>query len=211
MKAKVYNLAGKETGEMNLSEAVFGVKAKPEIVHEVFIALQNNQREPWADTKNRGEVRGGGKKPWQQKGTGRARHGSIRSPIWKGGGVTFGPLSIRNYKTKINKKIKNLALRMCLSDRAENKSLLVVEDFNFAEPKTKLFTQFMSVLPVKAKSILVLTPGKNEQVLRMTKNIKAVKTVRAEDVNVMDVLANSIVVTNKAGVEKLETVLNKNK
>ncbi len=211
MKAKVYNLAGKETGEMNLSDAVFGVKTKPEVVHEVFVALQNNQREPWADTKNRGEVRGGGKKPWQQKGTGRARHGSIRSPIWKGGGVTFGPLSIRNYKTKINKKIKNLALRMCLSDRAENKSLLVVEDFNFAEPKTKLFAQFMSVLPVKAKSILVLTPGKNEQVLRMTKNIKTVKTVRAEDVNVMDVLSNSIVVTNKAGVEKLETVLNKNK
>ncbi len=211
MKAKVYNLAGKETGEMNLSDAVFGVKTKPEVVHEVFVALQNNQREPWADTKNRGEVRGGGKKPWQQKGTGRARHGSIRSPIWKGGGVTFGPLSIRNYKTKINKKIKNLALRMCLSDRAENKSLLVVEDFNFTEPKTKLFAQFMSVLPVKAKSILVLTPGKNEQVLRMTKNIKTVKTVRAEDVNVMDVLSNSIVVTNKAGVEKLETVLNKNK
>lgn len=211
MKAKVYNLAGKETGEMNLSDAVFGVKTKPEVVHEVFVALQNNQREPWADTKNRGEVRGGGKKPWQQKGTGRARHGSIRSPIWKGGGVTFGPLSIRNYKTKINKKIKNLALRMCLSDRAENKSLLVVEDFNFAEPKTKVFAQFMSVLPVKAKSILVLTPGKNEQVLRMTKNIKTVKTVRAEDVNVMDVLSNSIVVTNKAGVEKLETVLNKNK
>jgi large subunit ribosomal protein L4 len=96
MKVKVYNLEGKETGDMNLSETVFGVKSKPEIVHEVFVALQNNQREPWADTKNRGEVRGGGKKPWQQKGTGRARHGSIRSPIWKGGGVTFGPLSIRN-------------------------------------------------------------------------------------------------------------------
>jgi large subunit ribosomal protein L4 len=211
MKVKVYNLEGKETGDMNLSETVFGVKSKPEIVHEVFVALQNNQREPWADTKNRGEVRGGGKKPWQQKGTGRARHGSIRSPIWKGGGVTFGPLSIRNYKTKINKKIKNLALRMCLSDRAANHALVVVEDFNFAEPKTKLFTKFISVLPAKAKSILVLTPGKNENVLRMTRNLKSVQTTRVEDVNVMDVLSKSVVVINKTAVEKLETALNKNK
>ena len=211
METQVYNQKGKSVGKLSLPEAIFAQPWNADLVHQVVTAMQANARTPVAHTKTRGEVRGGGKKPWRQKGTGRARHGSTRSPIWKGGGVTFGPLSIRNYKTKINKKIKNLALRMCLSDRAENKSLLVVEDFNFAEPKTKLFAQFMSVLPVKAKSILVLTPGKNEQVLRMTKNIKTVKTVRAEDVNVMDVLSNSIVVTNKAGVEKLETVLNKNK
>lgn len=209
MKAKVYNLEGKETGEMNLSDSVFGVKIKPEVVHEVFVALQNNQREPWADTKNRGEVRGGGKKPWQQKGTGRARHGSIRSPIWKGGGVTFGPLSIRNYKTKINKKIKQLALRMCLSDRAASNDLWVFEDFNFSEPKTKLFVKFLSSLPKKAKSFLLLTPGKNENVIRMTRNLKSVKTVRVEDVNVMDLLSKSVVLTNKSGVEKLEASLNK--
>lgn len=209
MKTKVYNLEGKETGEMNLSDTVFGVKIKPEVVHEVYVALQNNQREPWADTKNRGEVRGGGRKPWQQKGTGRARHGSIRSPIWKGGGVTFGPLSIRNYKTKINKKLKNLATRMCLSDRAANQTLWVFEDFNFAQPKTKLFTKFLSVLPTKAKSFLVLTPGKNDSVLRMTRNLKTVKTTRVEDVNVLDLLSKSVVLTSKSGIEKLETALNK--
>lgn len=209
MKTKVYNLEGKETGEINLSDEVFGVTVKPEVVHEVFVALQNNQREPWADTKNRGEVRGGGKKPWQQKGTGRARHGSIRSPIWKGGGVTFGPLSIRNYKTKINKKIKNLAARMCLSDRAANNTLWVVEDFNFAEPKTKVFTKFLSVLPAKAKSVLVLTPGKIDAVVRMTRNLKSVKTSRVEDVNVLDLLSKSVVLTSKSGVEKLEAALNK--
>ncbi|MBI2037482.1 MAG: 50S ribosomal protein L4 [Candidatus Magasanikbacteria bacterium] len=209
MKIKVYNLEGKETGEMNLSDSIFGVKVKPEIVHEVFVALQNNQREPWADTKNRGEVRGGGKKPWQQKGTGRARHGSIRSPIWKGGGVTFGPLSIRNYKTKINKKTRQAALRMCLTDRAENKALWVFEDFNFAEPKTKLFVKFLGSLPAKAKSFLVLTPGKNDTVLRMTRNLKSVKTTRVEDVNVMDVLSKSVVLASKLGIEKLEATLNK--
>ncbi len=206
MKVKVYNLQGKETGEMNLSEDIFGVKVKPEVVHEVFVALQNNQREPWADTKGKGEVRGGGKKPWQQKGTGRARHGSIRSPIWKGGGVVFGPLSIRNYKEKINKKTKRLALKMCLSDRVQNNSLVVVEDFNFSEPKTKVFADFIKLLPAKAKSFLLLTPGKNETVLRMTKNLKSIKTVRAEDVNVMDILSTAAVLVNKAGVEKLEAV-----
>lgn len=206
MKVKVYNLQGKETGEMNLLDGVFGVKIKPEVVHEVFTAQQNNQREPWADTKNRGEVSGGGKKPWPQKGTGRARHGSIRSPIWKGGGVAFGPLSIRNYKEKINKKTKRLALKMCLSDRAKNNALLVVEDFNFSEPKTKVFVNLLKALPIKAKSFLLLTSGKDETVLRMTRNLKSIKTIRAEDANVMDLLTKSAVLTSKAGVEKLETV-----
>ena len=210
MKTKVYNLEGKAIGEMDLSDSVFGVKVKPEVVHEVFVALQNNQRESWADTKSKAEVRGGGKKPWQQKGTGRARHGSIRSPIWKGGGITFGPLSIRNYKTKINKKLKNLAMRMCLADRAANNALWVFEDFNFTEPKTKLFAHFLSVLPAKAKSFLVLTPGKSDTVVRMTRNLKSVKTSRVEDVNVLDLLSKSVVLTTKSAVEKLETTLNKN-
>lgn len=209
MKIKVYNLAGKETGEMEVSDTVFGVKIKPEMVHQVFVQQTNNQREPWADTKNRGEVSGGGKKPWQQKGTGRARHGSIRSPIWKGGGVTFGPLSIRNYKTKINKKTKQLALKMCLSDRASSNALWVFEDFNFSEPKTKLFVKFLTALPAKAKSFLLLTPGKNDNVIRMTRNLKSVKTARVEDINVMDVLSKSVVLTNKAGAEKLEAALSK--
>ena len=209
MKTKVYNLEGKETGEMNLSEDIFGIKIKPEVVHEVFVALTNNQREPWADTKGKGEVRGGGKKPWQQKGTGRARHGSIRSPIWKGGGVTFGPLYIRNYKTKINKKIKKLATKMCLADRAQNDSFLVVEDFNFAEPKTKLFVKFIAALPKKFKSFLVLTPGKNDNLIRMTRNLKSIQTTRIEDVNVMDLLSHTAVIINKSGVEKLETAFSK--
>lgn len=209
MKTAVYNLEGKSTGEINLSEAVFGIKIKPEVVHEVFVALTNNQREPWADTKGKGEVRGGGKKPWQQKGTGRARHGSIRSPIWKGGGITFGPLSVRNYKTKINKKIKKLATQMCLADRVQHNAFLVVEDFNFAEPKTKLFAKFVTALPGKSKSFLVLTPGKHEQVLRMTKNLPSVKTVRVGDVNVMDILSGSVILTNKAGVEAIEKVFSK--
>lgn len=209
MKIKVYNLAGKETGEMELSDAVFGVKIKPELVHQVFVQQTNNQREPWADTKNRGEVSGGGKKPWQQKGTGRARHGSIRSPIWKGGGVAFGPLTDRNYKTKINKKTRQNVIRMCLSDKVQSGNLLVVEDFNFEQPKTKVFDALLKSLSTKAKSFLVLTAGKNAQVIRMTKNLAKVKTLRAEDSNVLDLLSKGTILTSKDGVKKMEEVFGK--
>src|SRR3990167_4936641 len=186
MKTKVYNWQGKEVSELELADAVFNVPVKRSVVHEVFVAQMNNQREPWADTKNRGEVRGGGKKPWQQKGTGRARHGSIRSPIWKGGGVAFGPLSIRNYKTKTNKKTRRLATKMCLSDKANQGALWIVEKLAFTEPKTKLFAKLLKVLPAKQHSFLVLTSGKDETILRITKNVPKIQTMRAEDVSVAD-------------------------
>jgi len=209
MKIKVYNLTGKETGEMEVSDKVFGVKIKPELVHQVFVQQTNNQRESWADTKNRGEVSGGGKKPWQQKGTGRARHGSIRSPIWKGGGVAFGPLTDRNYKTKINKKTRQTVIKMCLSDKAISGNLLIVEDFNFEQPKTRLFSTFLKTLPTKLKSFLILTPGKNETIIRMTKNLSSLKTLRAEDSNVMDLLSKGVILTSKDGIKKLEEVFGK--
>ncbi|MFA6547559.1 MAG: 50S ribosomal protein L4 [Candidatus Magasanikbacteria bacterium] len=209
MKIKVYNLAGKETGEMEISDTVFGVKIKPELVHQVFVQQTNNQREPWADTKNRGEVQGGGKKPWQQKGTGRARHGSIRSPIWKGGGVAFGPLTDRNYKTKINKKTRQNVIRMCLSDKAQSGNLLVVEDFKFEQPKTKLFASFLKSLPTKLKTFLVLTAEKNAEVMRMTENLKKAKTLRAQDSNVMDLLSKGVILTSKDGIKKMEEIFGK--
>jgi large subunit ribosomal protein L4 len=206
MKTKVYNLSGKATGEVELSEKIFGVKIKPEVVHSVFVAQTNNQRAPWADTKDRGEVSGGGKKPWAQKGTGRARHGSTRSPIWKGGGVAFGPLSVRSYETKINKKTRRLAIKMCFSDKAGSNNLFVVENFAFSSPKTKLFSEFLSAMPEKRKSFLVLTTGKDDGLVRMTKNIKKVNTMRAEDTNVMALLAKEAVIISSDALKKLETV-----
>lgn len=210
MKIKVYNLEGKESGEMNLDDKIFGVKIKPEVVHEVFTAQMNNQREPWADTKTKGEVRGGGKKPWRQKGTGRARHGSIRSPIWKGGGVTFGPLTVRNYKSKINKNTRRAALRMCLTDKAESGALWVVENLAFAEPKTKLFAGFVKKLPAKQKSFLVLTGQKeNKNIYRMTKNLKKIETIRAADASVLALVKNQAVLASKEGIAELNAVLTK--
>lgn len=209
MKTNVYTIAGKEAGEIELADAIFNVAIKPEVVHEVFVAQMNNQREPWADTKNRGEVHGGGKKPWKQKGTGRARHGSIRSPIWKGGGVAFGPLSERSYKTKINKKTRRLATAMCLSDKLKNKALIVVEDFAFPESKTKLFTEFLKKLPTKQKTFMVLTGTKDEAVLRMTNNIPSLITRVAPEVNVMDLVNKQAVIVSKAGIEELTKSLSK--
>jgi large subunit ribosomal protein L4 len=208
MKIKVYNLQGKATGEMELSDQVFGVKSKQSVVHEVFVQMTNNQREPWADTKGKGEVRGGGRKPWQQKGTGRARHGSTRSPIWKGGGVVFGPKTERNYSTKINKKTRQLVTRMCLSDKLANDNLVVVDDLTFTEIKTKVFTNFVKVLPPH-KSWLVLTAGKNDSVLRMTGNLKKLLTRRAQDANVIDLLNQQAILTDQAGIKKLEETFGK--
>lgn len=209
MKVKVYNTQGKEVKELELNPEIFGIEVKPEVVHEVFVALRNNQREPWADTKNRGEVQGGGKKPWQQKGTGRARHGSIRSPIWKGGGVAFGPLTERNYKTKINKKTRRLATKMCLADKAQNGALWVMDSLSLSEPKTKLFASILKALPVKQKTFLVVTPGKDPVVLRATSNLKSVKTTRAEDLNVLDVLNKQAIITSVDGIKKVEELLTK--
>lgn len=193
---------------MELSDKVFGVKVKSTVVHQVFVQQTNNQREPWADTQSKAEVRGGGKKPWQQKGTGRARHGSSRSPIWKGGGVVFGPRTERNYDTKINKKTRRLAIRMCLSDKAANDNILVVEEFKFSAVKTKLFVELLKALP-KHKSLLVLTAGKSDEVIRMSKNLPKITTRRAEDANVMDLVKINTILTDQAGIKKLEATFGK--
>jgi len=209
MKIKVYNLKGQSSADMELNDQVFGVKVKPEVVHQVFVAISNNKREPWAHTKTKGEVRGGGRKPWKQKGTGRARHGSSRSPIWVGGGITFGPRNDRNYKVKINKKTRQLALRMGLSDRVECQALWIVDNFDFSEPKTKLFVDFLKKLPAEQKSFLILTGEKNDNLIRMTQNVEIVDVSRAGDLNVYDLLNHQGLILSKDAVAKLEEILTK--
>lgn len=204
----LYQQDGKTSGTMELSDRVFGVRSKMALIHQVYEALRANAREPWADTKNRGEVRGGGKKPWKQKGTGRARHGSIRSPIWKGGGVTFGPLSTRNYKQKINQKMKQQAVRMCLSDKLADEKLLVLETLT-SDGKTKGMAAVKSKLPCAEKTTLIVVPGNEAMIRRATRNLPFVSTLRAEDVNVMDLLDHQYVVASKAAIEILEKRLAK--
>lgn len=209
MKTAVYNLSGKETGSLELNDAIFNVTIKPEVVHQVYVSQAGNQRESIADTKTRGDVSGGGKKPWAQKGTGRARQGSIRSPIWSGGGVAFGPTSERNWKTKINKDTRRLAVKMCLTDKAQNNALYVVEDFSFEQPKTKLMAEFLKNLPAKNKNFLLLNDESNKDLLKMSKNIKKINTVRAKDVNVLNLLGKEAVIVSKKGLEQLTEILAK--
>ena len=146
MKYQIYNSAGEKIKQVALNPAIFSLEINQGLVHQAVVAQMSAKRKVLADTKDRGEVRGGGRKPWQQKGTGRARHGSSRSPIWVGGGVTFGPTNDRNFKKKINKKMKRKALFMCLTDRVAGKDMVIVDKLDFKDNKTKEFVALIKNL-----------------------------------------------------------------
>jgi len=202
-KVTVYNKQGKNTEDIDLNDAVFAVKPNHDLIHQVYIALEANIREPWAHVKDRSEVRGGGKKPWKQKGTGRARHGSIRSPIWTGGGVTFGPLKFRNFKKKVNKKSSREAVKMCLTDKLLEEKLIIIDDLKVSG-KTKEMSVMRIALPGNGKSTLILTEVNNEALLIATRNIPRIHVQRAQDVNVADLLHHQFIITSKEGVKVLE-------
>lgn len=203
MKTKVYNLEGKETGEIELPERIFNVPVNEDLVHQVVVAQMANSREAIADTKDRGEVRGGGKKPWKQKGTGRARHGSSRSPIWKGGGVTFGPTSDRNFTKRINKKMKAKALFMVLSEKLREEKILVLENLDMKKPSTKEMIKAFGKLSIKKKALLALDK-KDDNVIKSVDNISNISLVASDSINVVDILRNDMFVVNKAGIKKIE-------
>ena len=207
-QVKLYNQKGEAIGNLELNKDIFEVAAKQSVVHQVYNALMANAREPWADTKGKGEVRGGGKKPWKQKGTGRARHGSIRSPIWKGGGVIFGPKTERNYKQKINKKMNQLAVEMCLSDKVKNEKFVVLEDFA-PTGKTKEMFILRKALPGAGRKTLWLLPEKNVKTKQSLRGLATVDIGQAKDLNVIDLLKHQYIIVTKKGVEILEKRLSK--
>ena len=203
MKVHVFDNKGKQASDIELNDAVFGVQAKPSVIHQVYVAIEANAREPWAHTKTKDEVRGGGRKPWRQKGTGRARHGSTRSPIWAGGGITFGPRKNRNYSKRINKKMKQLATKMALSQKAKAEKLFVVEGIKEVA-KTKDMSALVSALPTEGKTTLILT-GEQDKLGLVVRNIPKVNMQRAIDVNVVDLMHHQNIVATKAAVETLES------
>lgn len=202
-KVKVYNLEGKKEEELDLPEEIFAVELQDDLVHQAVVAQLANSRQVLANTKNRGEVRGGGRKPWKQKGTGRARHGSIRSPLWKGGGVTFGPTTNRNYSKKINKKMKTKALFMVLSSKLKNGDLVVVKDLKLKKGSTKIMRDILNNLQVKGKTIIALAK-KNDNVIKSTNNIPKVSTIASNSLNVVDLLKNKTLITDVKGIEKIQ-------
>lgn len=203
MKTKVYNLDGKEAGEIELPERIFNVPVNEDLIHQVVIAQMANARVAIADTKDRGEVSGGGKKPWKQKGTGRARHGSSRSPIWKGGGVTFGPTSDRNYTKRVNKKMKAKALFMVLSEKLREEKILVLDHTKMEKPSTKEMLSYLSKLSIKTKALLAL--GKrDENILKSVGNITKISVIASDSINVVDLLKNDMFIINREGLKKIE-------
>jgi len=188
-KVKVYNQSGKPVGEVNLEPKIFNIEVKPELIQQAVRTQTANKRRTIAHTKGRADVRGGGRKPWRQKGTGRARHGSIRSPIWKGGGVTFGPKKERNYFLKMNKKARQKALLMTLSDKAKSKGIVIVDKLELPAIKTKELLKIIFKLPLK-KKILTVLPKSDQKVIKSAKNLSNIKIINANSLNTIDILSH---------------------
>ncbi|MGL6197618.1 MAG: 50S ribosomal protein L4 [Lachnospiraceae bacterium] len=199
----VYNIEGKEVGTIDLSDAIFGVEVNEHLMHMAVVAQLANKRQGTQKAKTRAEVRGGGRKPWRQKGTGHARQGSTRSPQWKGGGVVFAPAP-RDYTIKLNKKEKRAALKSALSSRVAEKKFLVIDEINLDEIKTKNFQAILNGLEV-AKALVVLEDDNRNAVLS-ARNIVNVKTARSNTINVYDILKYNTVIATKAAVANIEEV-----
>lgn len=199
---KVYKQTGAEAGTMNLDDSVFAVEFNEALVHQVVVAQQNNARQGTKSTLTRTEVRGGGVKPWRQKGTGRARQGSIRSPQWTGGGVVFAPKP-RDFSQKVNKQMKRGALCCALSDKVACDAMVVVDEIKLAAAKTKEMVAVMKALGVEKRALLVVTDA-DEAVVRAANNIPTVTTVNSALINAYDVMANEKLVMTKSAVEKIE-------
>ena len=203
-KIDVYDIKGEKVKSMTLKDEVFGIEPNEAIVHSVLINYLANQRQGTQSTKTRAEVRGGGKKPWRQKGTGRARQGSIRAPQWIKGGIALGPKP-RSYKYRVNKKEKQLAIKSLLSSKVLDKDLVVVDKFDFKEIKTKQMVEALKNLKVEGKA-LIMIPEKNEVIQKSSRNIENIRTTSVSTINVFDLLKYKKLVLTVDTVKKLEEV-----
>ena len=203
-KVDVYDIKGKKVSDVELAEAIFGIEPNEAIVHSVLVNYLANQRQGTQSTKTRAEVRGGGRKPWRQKGTGRARQGSIRAPQWIKGGIALGPKP-RSYKYTVNKKERRLAIKSLLSSKVLENELTVVDAFNFDTIKTKQMVNALTNLKVEGKTLIVLA-DKNENVQKSARNIENVKTLQVNTINVYDLLKYKNLVLTLDTVKKLEEV-----
>ncbi len=203
-KIDVYDIKGKKVSDVELAESVFGIEPNETVVHSVLVNYLANQRQGTQSTKTRAEVRGGGRKPWRQKGTGRARQGSIRAPQWIKGGIALGPKP-RSYKYTVNKKERQLAIKSLLSSKVLEKQLTVVDKLELSEVKTKTMVKALTDLKVEGKTLIVLSE-KNENVLMSARNIEGVKTILLNNINVFDLLKYNNLVLPLETVKKIEEV-----
>jgi 50S ribosomal protein L4, bacterial/organelle len=204
-KVALYNMSGAQVGEIELSDAVFGIEPHQQAMHDAVVMQQASLRLGTHKTKGRSEVSGGGRKPWRQKGTGRARQGSIRAPQWVGGGTVFGPTP-RSYKYKLPKKVRRLAIRSALSSKVLDNNIVVLDELKMNQPKTKEFVNMLKNLKVDRKA-LVVAAEYNDNVALSARNIPGVKFVEAGGINVLDVLKHDKLIITKEAVQKVEEVL----
>lgn len=203
-KVDVIDIKGKKVSDLELADSVFGIEPNEAIVHSVLVNYLANQRQGTQSTKTRAEVSGGGKKPWRQKGTGRARQGSIRAPQWIKGGIALGPKP-RSYKYSVNKKEKRLAIKSVLSSKVLEKELTVVDKLELNEIKTKTMVKALADMKVEGKTLIIL-PENNKNVLMSSRNIEGVKTIVANNINIFDLLKYTNLILPVDTVKKLEEV-----
>lgn len=205
-KVAIYDISGAQTGEMELKDYIFGITPNESVLHQAVVMQQANRRQGNAATKTRAMVRGGGKKPWRQKGTGRARAGTIRSPLWVGGGTVFGPHP-RSYAFTMPRKARRLAIRSALSAKVKAGELVVLESIEFVAPKTKQMIEVLGKLQAINAKALIVTGELNKNVELSSRNIQGVKAIATQGINVIDLLYHTKVFVTKAAVAKIEEVL----
>ena len=203
-KVAVYDMNGTQVGDMELNDNVFGIKPNKAVLYDFVKMQMANKRAGTASSKTRAEIRGGGKKPWRQKGTGKARAGSSRSPIWKGGGIIFGPRT-RDFSYRLPKKVRRLAMRSALSSKVQEDSIIILDKLSFEQPKTKLMIQVLNNLDINNKTLIVTADG-NENTYRSARNIPGVKSLKADFVNVYDLLKYDTLLITKEAIEMVEEV-----
>jgi len=203
-KVNVYNMLGEQTGEIELAEDVFGVEINQHVLYEVVKNQLANRRQGTQSVKTRSEVRGGGRKPWRQKGTGRARHGSIRSPLWVGGGVAFAPKP-RDYSYKVPRKVKRLAIKSALSSKVLSDELIVLDELIMEEPKTKEMAEVLANIKAGKKALIVMNDN-DINVIKSARNIPNIQTIFIDNLNVYDILNSDTLIITKEGIRKVEEV-----
>lgn len=203
IKVAVYNLEGKKIEDMELSSDVFGLKKNDELLHQAYVAISSNQRQVLAHAKDRGERSGSGKKPWKQKGTGNARVGSVRTPVWRGGGVVFGPTKDRNFKKEINKKMMRKAILLALSTKAKSEGIVILDKMEIAEKKTKKFAEIFKNLKIKGSALIGFSVSEKD--LRLySRNLKKTDNTMTSDLNVFDIMNHKNLVLSKESIKYLE-------
>ena len=206
MLIDTYNQKGEKTVQTELPAEIFDIKMNSDLVHQVVVSQMSNRRKVIAHTKNRGDVRGGGKKPWRQKGTGRARVGSNRSPIWRGGGITFGPTKERNFKKIIPKKMKRKALLMVLTQKLKDKELIVLDNLKIEKSKTKIMFDIINNFPCKTKSCLIALSEMDKNTILGARNIPKTATIQAKDLNCLDLLNYKYLMIPKDAIKTIKQI-----